>query len=402
MRQSNAEASMFPILSASGSPGAMVEGDVAPISSILVKPASAICNLDCEYCFYLDRETDPYSAQGQRVMSPETLERLVEGYLPYSYPQSSFGFQGGEPTLAGLPFFASLVALQKKHGKSGQIVSNTIQTNGVLLDRAWCELFRDYNFLVGLSLDGPEDIHDRYRYNKAGHPTWAKVVEAAQMMQATQVDFNILCVVSKANVQRSRDVYKFFRKLGVRHMQFIPLAEFHSDGTPLPFTIDAEEYGRFLTRIFDLWWPERSEVRVRFFDNIAEAIAGQRPGTCTMHESCDSYAVVEYNGDVYPCDFFVESEWKLGNILNDSWGEISRRQRRHSFAQKKSVPRAECTQCEYRQICHAGCPKLRHTRNQRFDDLDWFCGSYKKIFAKAVPPLTRELENITSGITRTR
>src|SRR6185437_1744886 len=183
------------------------------ISSILVKPASAICNLDCEYCFYLDRDTDPYTALAERTMSLETLERLVEGFLSYSYPQSSFGFQGGEPTLAGLKFFESLVALQKRHGKSGQTVGNTIQTNGILLDRSWCELFRDYNFLVGL-----------------------------------------------------------------------PLAEFHPDGTPMPFTIDAEEYGRFLCRIFDLWWPERHLVRIRFFDNIAEALAGQKPGTCTMHE----------------------------------------------------------------------------------------------------------------------
>jgi len=388
---------MFPILAENGSPIATVDGPVPRISSILVKPASAICNLDCEYCFYLDRDTDPYTALAERTMSLETLERLVEGFLSYSYPQSSFGFQGGEPTLAGLKFFESLVALQKRHGKSGQTVGNTIQTNGILLDRSWCELFRDYNFLVGLSLDGPEDVHDRYRYNKAGHPTWAKVVEAAELMKSAGVEFNILCVVSQANVRRSRDVYKFLRKLGIQHIQFIPLAEFHPDGTPMPFTIDAEEYGRFLCRIFDLWWPERHLVRIRFFDNIAEALAGQKPGTCTMHESCDSYAVVEYNGDVYPCDFFVESDWKLGNIRTENWDEISRRQRRLTFAQKKAVPREECTVCEYREICHGGCPKLRHARQQSFDDLDWFCGAYKKIFAKAVSPLQAELRRMFNG-----
>ncbi|HLK50013.1 MAG TPA: anaerobic sulfatase maturase [Bryobacteraceae bacterium] len=384
---------MFNILSDGGPSWATVSGPVPRISSILIKPASAICNLDCEYCFYLDRDADPYSELPQRTMSFDTLEKLVDGYLLYSYPQSVFAFQGGEPTLAGLKFFESLVELQKRYGRSGQSVSNSIQTNGILLDRAWCEWFRSYNVLVGLSLDGPEDIHDRYRLNKSGHPTWAKVVEAAELLRAAQVEFNVLCVVSKANVSRARDLYRFFQKLGIKYLQFIPLAEFAADGTPLPFTISAEEYGRFLCEIFDLWWPERRHRSVRFFENIAEALAGRKPSTCTMHAGCDSYVVVEYNGDVYPCDFFVESGWKLGNIELDSWSEISRRQRRLRFAEKKAVPHAECAVCEYDSICHGGCPKLRHAQNRRFDDLDFFCSSYKQIFARAVPLLRREIRN---------
>ncbi len=379
---------------------ATVSGPVPRISSILIKPASAICNLDCEYCFYLDRQADPYSALPERTMRLETLEKLVDGYLLYSYPNAVFAFQGGEPTLAGLKFFEALVDLQKRHGRNGHSVSNSIQTNGILLDRAWCELFRAYNFLVGLSLDGPEDVHDRYRLNKAGHPTWAKVVEGVEVLRSAQVEFNVLCVVSKANVTRARDLYRFFQKLGIRHLQFIPLAEFEADGTPAPFTISAEEYGRFLCEIFDLWWPERRQRSIRFFENIAESLAGQRPSTCTMHTSCDSYVVVEYNGDVYPCDFFVESQWRLGNIELDSWPEISRRQRRLRFAEKKAVPHAECAVCEYSNICHGGCPKLRHAPKQRFDDLDWFCGSYKTIFAKAVPALEREVRQILAAQAR--
>jgi len=385
---------MFPIVSGNGSASASMPGPAPRIGSILVKPASAVCNLDCDYCFYLDRAADPYQSLPTRVMSGDTLERLVDGFLFYSHPEAVFAFQGGEPTLAGLPFFENLVELQKSRGRAGLSVSNSIQTNGILLDRGWCELFRQYQFLVGLSLDGPEDAHDRYRVNKGRHGTWAKVMEAAELLRRERVEFNILCVVSSANVARGRELYRFFRKLGIEHLQFIPLAEFDGSGAPLPYTITAEDYGRFLCEIFDFWWPERRQVRVRFFDNIAEALAGRKPGNCTLHESCDSYAVVEYNGDVYPCDFFVEEGWKLGNIELDSWTEIARRQRRHAFALKKSEPHPECAVCDYRRICHGGCPKLRHGPHRRFEDLDWFCGAYKKIFARAVQPLEKDVRQL--------
>jgi uncharacterized protein len=388
---------MFPILSDRTASFTTVSGPVPRISSILVKPASAVCNLDCEYCFYLDREADPYADLAERTMTTDMLERLVDGYLFYSWPNSAFAFQGGEPTLAGLKFFETLVGFQQRYGRNGQNVSNSIQTNGILLDKDWCDLFRGYSFLVGLSLDGPEDIHDRYRYNKAGHPTASKVIDAVNLLRREKIEFNVLCVVSKANVSKAREVFRFFRKLGIEYVQFIPLAEFHPDGSPMPFTISSAEYGQFLCEMFDLWWPERRQIGVRFFENIAEALAGRRPGTCTMHESCDSYAVVEYNGDVYPCDFFVEKPWKLGNIEMDSWAEIARRQRRAGFAAKKSVPHAECTVCEYQSICHGGCPKFRHGPNKRFEDLDWFCGAYKQIFAKAIPPLNGEVRKILAA-----
>src|SRR5689334_10066828 len=307
-------------------------GPVPRISALLIKPASAVCNLDCEYCFYLDRAADPYSALPARRMTLETLERLVDTYLFYSYPNSVFAFQGGEPTLAGLPFFEKLVSYQQEFGRNGQSVSNAMQTNAVLLTKDWCDLFRSYNWLLGVSLDGPEAVHDRYRFNKSGQPTWRKVVDAVELLQANKVEFNILCVLSQSNVDQPRELYRFFRSLGVDNIQFIPLAEFDGEGNPLPFTITAEQYGRFLCDVFDIWWPDRRKVRIRFFDNLAEATAGQKPGSCTLHETCDSYCVVEYNGDVYPCDFFVEKEWKLGNVTLDSWPEIARRQRRYSFA----------------------------------------------------------------------
>lgn len=384
----------FPIVS-EGSSLATFPGPAPRISSLLIKPASALCNLDCRYCFYLDRETDPYKDLNARRMSPDTLERLVDGYLFYSYPQSTFAFQGGEPTLAGLPFFEKLVALQQRYGRGGQEVSNALQTNGVLLDDAWCELFRAFHFLIGISLDGPAEINDQYRLNKAGAPSTRQVLDAVRCLQTHAVEFNVLCVVSQANVQRPREIYRFFRSLGVGHIQYIPLAEFDADGVRMPFTITPEEYGRFLCETFDLWWPDRRKVRIRFFDNLAEALAGMNPGSCTLHESCDSYVVVEYNGDVYPCDFFVERAWKLGNVLEDSFAELARRQRRYQFAANKSLPHAECAVCEYGSLCHGGCPKLRHAPRRRFDDLDYFCPAYKMIFEKASGPLRKDVEKIT-------
>jgi uncharacterized protein len=379
-----------------GSEGLMsnAAGPVPRISSLLIKPASAVCNLDCEYCFYLDREADPYSALPGRRMTMETLERLVDTYLFYSFPNSVFAFQGGEPTLAGLPFFEKLIEYQQQHGRGGQSVANALQTNAVLIDKNWCDLFRSYNWLLGVSLDGPEEINDLYRYNKERRGTWKRVMQSIELLQANKVEFNILCVLTSANVEKPKELYRFYRKLGIDNIQFIPLAEFDGNGNRLPFTITAEQYGRFLCEIFDLWWPERRKVRIRFFDNLAEAVAGQKPGNCTLHETCDSYVVVEYNGDVYPCDFFVEAPWKLGNINVDSWGEIARRTRRYSFASKKTLAHPECQVCEYQSVCHGGCPKFRHGPNRRFEDLDYFCSAYKMIFAKSLGPLRKEVEKL--------
>ncbi|HVN06886.1 MAG TPA: anaerobic sulfatase maturase, partial [Bryobacteraceae bacterium] len=328
-------------------------------------------------------------------MTDDTLARLVDTYLFYSYPDSTFAFQGGEPTLAGVAFFERLVELEKSYGRNGQNVSNAMQTNGILLDDRWCELFKAYHWLIGISIDGPEPVHDLYRFNKAGAGTWRQVMSGVEFLKKHGVELNALCVVSQANVAKAAELYRFFRALGIDYVQYIPLSEFDALGQPLPFTITPEQYGRFLCEMFDLWWPDRREVRIRYFDNIAEALAGQKPGTCTMHETCDSYVVVEYNGDVYPCDFFVEGDWKLGNINVDSWAEIARKRRRYQFAATKTIPHPECQVCEYQSICHGGCPKHRHDPRRNFNDLDYFCQAYKMIFAKSAGPLSKEVQRIT-------
>lgn len=384
---------LIPILGQQA-PGGWDGGPPPRITSLLIKPVSAVCNLDCAYCFYLDREADPYKALPGRRMSLETLERLVDAYLFYSYPDSVFAFQGGEPTLAGLAFFEKLVQLQMDYGRPGQNIGNSLQTNAILIDEAWCDLFRNYNWLLGVSLDGPEQVHDLYRVNKGGRGTWRQVIKGMEVLQKHRVEFNILCVLSQANVSEPRELYRFFRGLGVDNVQYIPLAEFYPDGRPMPFTITPEQYGRFLCETFEVWWPDRRKFRIRFFDNVAEALAGLKPGSCTLHETCDSYVVIEYNGDVYPCDFFVESSWRLGNIMVDSFSEIARRKRRYEFARVKMIPRAECASCEWRSICRQGCPKFRHGPYRRFEDLDYFCEAYKMIYARCAEPLRREVEKL--------
>lgn len=348
----------------------------APIGSLLIKPASALCNLDCAYCFYLDRDTDPYAGLPSRLMSLPTLERLVRGFLQHSYPNSTFAFQGGEPALAGIDFFEALIRFEKRYGRDGQNVSNAMQTNGILLDDRWAMLFREYNWLVGISLDGTEAMHDRYRVHRGGQGTWKRVVAAVELLQRHTVEFNVLCVLSEANVSKPRELYRFFRSLGVDNLQFIPLA-----------SLAADDYGRFLCELFDIWWPHRRSVRLRFFDNLAEAVAGVLPGACTLQDSCDSYAVVEYNGDVYPCDFFVEPAWKLGNVHEDSFDRIARSPVRAAFAAKKSLPHPACLECEWEHLCLRGCPYTRQAPRGRFEDLDPFCAAYKRVFAKAVTPL---------------
>ena len=333
-------------------------------------------------------------------MTTDTLERLVDTYLFYSYPNSVLAFQGGEPTLAGLAFFEKLVELQQRFGRGNQTVKNALQTNGVLMDKHWCELFRQYNWLLGVSLDGPEDVNDLYRFNKQRRGTWRRVMQSVELLQANKVEFNILCVFSTANVGKPKELYRFYRSIGIDNIQFIPLAEFDGLGNRLPFTITPEQYGRFMVEVFDLWWPERRKVRIRCFDNIAEAVAGQKPGNCTMHETCDSYVVVEFNGDIYPCDFFVEGNWKLGNVNDDSWAEVARRSKRYSFATKKTIAHPECQVCEYQSLCHGGCPKFRHGPRRKFEDLDYFCSAYKMIFGKSVEPLRKELTRM--GVTAPR
>ena len=347
---------------------------------LLIKPVGADCNLRCKYCFYL-RAHELYADPGPHLMSDAVLERMVSGLLEYRFPETVFAWQGGEPTVAGLDFFKRAVELQQRYGAPGQSVGNGLQTNGILVDDDWCEFFRRYKFLIGLSLDGPKEVHDHFRVNAAGHGTWDKVMAAARLMEQYQVEYNILCVVNSHNVKLGKDLLRWFADHGFNYLQFIPCME-----PGMEHNVTPEEYGEFLCQTFDYWAREGfGKISIRDFDALLATRVGQPMPLCTYGRVCNHYIVVEHTGDVYPCDFFVYDEWKLGNIMDaplDSFMETDRYKR---FAyQKDKVP--ACRGCQWRPMCHGGCQKDRLAIGT-FKDPTPLCAAYKKFFAHATPKL---------------
>ena len=361
------------------------------LDSILVKPAGPDCNLDCTYCFYLDRAGQFPGAKVHR-MSENVLEEMVKQVLQQGGRHVSFGWQGGEPTLAGLPFFKKAVEFQMKYG-NGKSVGNGLQTNGVLLDEAWANFLRDYNFLVGLSIDGPEHVHDHYRVYKGGQKSWAQVVDRAKMLLDAGVEVNALTVVNDYSVQFPDEIYAFHKDLGLNFMQFIPCVETDpSDaGRAAPFSVSAEAYGRFLVRLFDLWRADFdgpvATTSIRFFDSVFHKYVGLNAPECTLMQTCGVYVVVEHNGDVYACDFFVEPEWKLGNVMSGSVIDMLNSPLQLKFGEWKQELPEKCLQCKWIRPCQGGCTKDR-IRDVRDKNLNHFCESYLMFFDHADRHLT--------------
>jgi len=353
--------------------------------AVLVKPVSADCNLECAYCFYHGRLTDPYRSQGHHLMSPEVLRAFLRQYMPLAGPNPSFGWQGGEPTLAGLDFFRQVVRLQQRFGVSGQTVGNGLQTNGLLITREWAPFLAQYNFLVGMSLDGPQEVHDHYRRNAAGHGTWQRVMDAIRLLRQYGVAFNILAVVNDLTAQRPIEIYSFFRDQGFDFMQFIPCVERDpQSGEITPFSATPQQYGDFLCELFDLWWNDgEPEASLRTFENVLAAYLGQEPESCEHKERCGSYVLIEYNGDVYPCDFFVTEEWRLGNLLETPLAEIVKSPRAEKFNQTKQGPYAECEACPWDFICHHGCSRFRLSSNGHFSQHHYLCPALKQFYTHA-------------------
>ncbi|MBN1838163.1 MAG: radical SAM protein, partial [Spirochaetales bacterium] len=253
--------------------------------SLLVKPASADCNLRCTYCFYLPKAA-LYPAP--RRMSRETLERLIATYMATEQPQYVFGWQGGEPTLMGLEFFQEVVRLQSRYGKLGAVVANGLQTNATRISGQLAELLARYHFLVGVSIDGPEELHDASRRGPGGAGSFREVARGIELLQSHGVAFNALVAVSTVNVDRVEEVYRFLVERGILHHQYIPIVEFDGDGRPLPFTIGAEQWGRFLIRLFAAWYPDRYRVSVRHFDAVLARLVDGTEAVCTMGLDCRS------------------------------------------------------------------------------------------------------------------
>jgi uncharacterized protein len=345
---------------------------------LLIKPVGADCNLRCDYCFYL-RAHEVYAERGRHVMSPEVLETMVRGLLELRFEQSVFAWQGGEPTLAGVDFFRRVVSLQQKFGANGQAVSNSLQTNGLLLDESWCRLFRDFNFLIGLSIDGPEHVHDAVRKNAAGSGTWYKAMAAARLMDSMRVDYNVLCVVNKNNVSMGGDLLRWFIGQGFKYVQFIPC---YDPGAPL--NVEPDEFGKFLCDTFDVWSKEAwGKVSVRDFEALLSMHIGLPEGICTHGRKCNKYIVIEHDGNVYPCDFFVYDEWRLGNIMEAPLDSFMATEKYRAFAARKYKV-AACSGCKWRKLCNGGCQKDRMSAGA-VDQRTPFCGAYKAFFEHATP-----------------
>jgi uncharacterized protein len=320
-------------------------------------------------------------------MTDAVLEETIRQVLGQGEHSVSFGWQGGEPTLMGLPFFEKAVQLQIRHGRR-HTVGNGLQTNGLLLDREWAAFLRRYNFLVGLSLDGPEHVHDRYRRSRGGKGSWTQVADRARMLLDSGVEVNALSVVNDYSVRFPEEIYRFHKGLGLMHMQFIPCVETDpTDSTrAASFSVSGEAYGRFLVRLFDLWLADfdgpTATTSIRFFDSVFHRYVGLPAPECTLEETCGVYVVVEHNGDVYSCDFFVQPEWKLGNVMTGRLAEMFNSPRQRRFGEWKAELPPRCGSCRWRSLCRGGCTKDR-IRDPRDNRLNHFCRAYEMFFEHA-------------------
>jgi uncharacterized protein len=363
---------------------------------IMLKPRGALCNLDCKYCYFLSKEM---LYPGSRFrMADELLEDYTRQYIAAQrVPEVTFAWQGGEPTLMGLDFFKRAIEYQAKYRRPGMRIFNALQTNGTLLDNEWCDFLHQHDFLVGLSLDGPRELHDAYRVDKGGRPTFERVMAGAQMMKLHKVEFNILATVHAANGDHPLEVYRFLRdEVGTHFIQFIPIVErdndtgFQEGERVTERSVSGRQYGDFLIAIFDEWVRrDVGRVYVQLFDVALAAWSGERTGLCIFDEVCGQALAMEHNGDVYSCDHFVEPRHKLGNIADIPLLDMVSSEQQWQFGQAKraTLPRY-CRECEVRFVCNGGCPKdrLLHTPDGEAG-LNYLCAGYRAFFNHIDAPM---------------
>ncbi len=374
---------------------------------VMAKPVGPICNLNCEYCYYLEKEKLFTKGENFR-MKPEVLESYIRQYIGSQKTEEvTFAWQGGEPTLLGVDYFREVVALQRKYA-DGRKINNTLQTNGTLLNEEWCRFFRDHGFLIGLSIDGPRELHDVHRVDRGGKPTFDRVMRGLSLLKEHQVEFNTLTVVSATNAAEPLAVYEFLREIGSGYIQFIPLVERlptaaasaagydfaeppGPDQVDLPVTswsVPPLAFGEFLTAIFDQWVRrDVGKVFVQMFDVSLGIWAGFGPGLCLFLPDCGEALALEHNGDLYSCDHFVYPKYKLGNLMNESISAMVNSAEQKDFGKAKSqtLP-AYCRQCEVRYACNGECPKHRFlTTPDGEAGLNYLCAGYRKFFNHVDP-----------------
>lgn len=378
---------------------------VSPFSRplyVMTKPAGASCNLACEYCYYLEK-LQLYRHDARHVMSDEMLERFVKQYIEsQTMQQVLFCWHGGETLMRPLSFYEKVVRLQRQYAQGRQI-DNVIQTNGTMIDDRWAQFFHDQGWLVGVSIDGPEEFHDEYRRNKTGRPSWRQVMRGINCLNKHQVEWNAMAVVNDFNADYPLDFYQFFKDIGCHYLQFTPIVErisTHPDGRHLAsmaddaqaeladFSVTPEQWGHFLCTVFDQW--VRNDVGstfVQLFDATLANWMGMEGSLCTMARECGHAGVMEYNGDVYSCDHFVFPEYKLGNIRDNTLTEMMYSDRQRAFGQNKyrSLPE-QCKSCHYLFACHGECPKNRFSETAQGEPgLNYLCQGYYRFFEHVAP-----------------
>lgn len=368
---------------------------------VMAKPVGAVCNLSCKYCYYLEK-SNLYKDVSKHVMSDELLEKFIKEYInSQTMPQVLFTWHGGETLMRPLSFYKRVVELQKLYGK-GRTIDNCIQTNGTLLTDEWCQFFKENNWLVGISVDGPQEFHDEYRKNKHGHPSFIKVMKGIELLNKYGVEWNAMAVINDYNADYPIEFYNFFKSIGCKYIQFTPIVERicqHEDGrylaTPLQegekladFSVSPEQWGNFLCELFDEWVKnDVGEYFIQIFDSTLANWIGEQPGVCSMAKTCGHAGVIEFNGDVYSCDHFVFPEYKLGNIYQKTLVEMMYSDRQLEFGQmkQKSLP-SQCKECEFFFACNGDCPKNRFARTATGEPgLNYLCKGYYKFFKHVAP-----------------
>lgn len=383
---------------------------------IMTKPIGPICNLDCKYCFYLEKE-NLYPGTKSWQMAPEVLERYIEQYIAAQpHEEVYFAWQGGEPTLLGVDFYRTVVALQQKHA-GVKTIHNALQTNGTLINDEWGEFLAEHRFLVGVSIDGPREMHDYYRVDKGNAPTFDRVMRGLEKLKAHRVDFNTLTVVNRHNSQYPLEVYRFLKEIGSGFMQFIPVVERRTgepgaDGLVLirpafdrpaevtEWSVEPLAYGEFLARIFDEWVKKDvGRYFVQQFDVALESWMGMEASLCVFRRTCGSALAMEHTGDLYSCDHFVYPENKLGNIMEIDLGKMAGSQQQKDFGLDKlnSLPRM-CRTCDVRFACNGECPKHRFlTTPDGEPGLNYLCAGYKHFFHHVDPYMQFMAEELRAG-----
>ena len=369
---------------------------------VMLKPAGAHCNLACKYCYYLEKN-NLYQNSHRHLMTDEMLEQFTREYIEaQTMPQVLFTWHGGEPLMRSIDFYKKALALQKKYAHGKQI-DNVIQTNGTLLTDEWCEFFAQNHWLVGISIDGPQEYHDHYRVTPAGKPSWEKVMQGIQLLKKHRVEWNAMAVVNAYNAEQPLEFYHFFRDNGCQYLQFTPIVERlteHEDGRTLASLADDREipladasvtpqqWGNFLCTIFDDWVRhDVGKTFVEIFDCTLANWMGVLPGICAYSKECGHAGVMEHNGDVYSCDHFVFPEYKLGNIKDQSLIDMLYGEKQQAFSRLKhtSLPR-QCKECDMEFACHGECPKNRFEKDKYGESgLNYLCQGYYQYYSHVAP-----------------